>query len=181
MPAGLTKRPFTNNDLPLVQSFGCGEEPWEKEVSEWIKAPAGGGGGLDALEQEVKVWLYFDRSGNMLGFGSLAETTQRWPSSKDPKIPATVIPMLGLDVRYWGQPSGPPEERYANLILQDLVQEARALAQSHPILVLYVHVNNVRAIRFYERAGFQDLHKAYKDSRTGHTYKRMALALNADQ
>ena len=36
----LTKTAFTAVDqaLPEIQSFHCGEERWDKEVTEWIKS-----------------------------------------------------------------------------------------------------------------------------------------------
>jgi len=109
MSSNLTRIPFAVDLLPMVESFGCGDEPWQREVSDWIKAPPGAGGAVEELEHGAQVWLYATEEGEVVGFGSLAAASQRWPRSKDPPIPASVIPMLGVDQRLWGQPPGPAD------------------------------------------------------------------------
>jgi len=177
MASDLTRISFTEELLSKLQAFHCGDEPWEQEVSDWIKAPRGGGGAVDELDHGTQVWLYANEAGEIVGFGSLGPATVRWPRSKDPPVAASVIPMLGVAKRFHGQPSGPPADRYSARILDDLIATATAARDSRPVLVLYVFVNNPRAIRFYERAGFVELHKPYKDNLTGRMHKRMVLAL----
>lgn len=176
---GLTKIPFTEQLLPKVQNFECGDELWQREVSNWIKAASGTGGAVDALQQGTQIWLYADDNGDLVGFGSLAEATQRWPRSKDPPLAVSLLPFLAVDQRFWGQPAGPPESRYANLLLRDLVAEAMKFQTARPLLLLFVHTDNLAAIKFYERAGFVELHKPYTDRQTGWSYKRMVLVLDA--
>src|SRR3989442_152452 len=125
MSADLQRLPFTPELLAKVQAFDCGTEPWEGEVSDWIKAAPGEGGAVDELLQGNQVWLYITAAGELVGFGSLGEARQRWPGQKDPKIEASIIPMLGVARRFWGQPPGPAEERYSSRILGDLIVEAR--------------------------------------------------------
>lgn len=158
--------------------FQCGVEWWEQEVSDWIKAARGAGGAVDELDRDRQIWLYIDANGELVGFGSLGEALQRWPRAKDPQIRASVIPMLGVDQRFWGQPPGPPEDRYSARILDDLVAEARIHRAERPVLILFVAIENLRGVRFYERAGFVELHKPYTDKATGRQYKRMVLALS---
>ncbi len=178
MSSLLQKIPFSEALLPRVQAFDCGAEPWQREVSDWIKAPRGAGGALDQLLQPgSQVWLYAAEQGSLVGFGSLAIGSQRWPRPKDPPIETSVIPVLGVDQRFWGQPAGPPEDRYSARILDDLIAEASAHRDARPILVLYVSLDNARGITFYERAGFQELHKSWTDKNTGRVYKRMFLVL----
>jgi GNAT superfamily N-acetyltransferase len=173
----LTRIPFTDALLPKVQAIDCGDTTWEREVSDWIKAPRGGGGALDELEHGAQVWLYATAAGDLVGFGSLSAASQRWPGPNDPKIAVSVIPMLGVDRGYWGQPPGPPEQRYSAQLLDDLIAEARSSRDVRPILILFVHVDNVRGTRFYERAGFTELHKPWTDKQTGQQYRRMVLVL----
>ncbi len=170
--------PFAPDLLARVQPFDCGDEPWEREVSDWIKRPPGQDGAIDALGRGMAIWLYVDDAGAVVGFGSLDRAEQRWPTAKDPKIAASIIPWVAVERRFWGQPPGPPEERYASQILGDLVATAIQIRDERPVLVLYVHEQNARAVAFYQRAGFLELHKPYTDSATGWRYKRMALALN---
>src|SRR5437764_15357828 len=101
MASSLIRLPFTEERLASVSGFHCGDDPWEREVSDWIKAPRGSGGAIDALEHGDQVWLYATAQGDLVGFGSLGEAVQRWPRAKDPPVPVTVIPMLGLDRRFW--------------------------------------------------------------------------------
>jgi ribosomal protein S18 acetylase RimI-like enzyme len=81
---------------------------------------------------------------------------------------------------FLGPAAGPPEERYASKILDDLIAKAFQARNERPLLVLYVHVNNARAIAFYQRSyfGFVELHKPYTDPNTGWQYKRMVLVLD---
>lgn len=85
--------------------------------------------------------------------------------------------MPGVNKRYWGQPPGAREQRYSAQILDDLIAEARKHLAERPILVLYVNESNTRAIKFYEQAGFIELHKPFKDKNSGFVNKRMVLVL----
>ena len=92
MPDVLQKIRFTSALLPKVQQFDCGDEPWEREVSDWIKG--GPGGVLDDLQRGCEVWLYANNSGELVGFGSLAASRWNWPSPTDPRVPISLIPNL---------------------------------------------------------------------------------------
>jgi ribosomal protein S18 acetylase RimI-like enzyme len=179
MALQLVRIPFTEVLLPKVQDFDCGQEPWEIEVSVWLKAPRGAGGAVDDLENGNQVWLNATAEGDLVGFGSLGPTCQRWPRAKDPPVSASIIPMLGVDKKYWGQPPGPNEKRCSAQILDDLIAEAQKHQADRPILILFVNEQNTRAVKFYERAGFKELHKPYQDKRTGFVNKRMAMVLTA--
>ena len=70
--------------------------------------------------------------------------------------------MLGIDARYRGQPPD-PQWRYSRQMMSHLLAEAKLLssqwtgdAKKRPEwLVLMVHQENKRAIRFYEQCGFE--------------------------
>jgi ribosomal protein S18 acetylase RimI-like enzyme len=173
----LTRIDFGDQLLPQVQAFDCGNEPWQRELADALKAPRGTGGVLDGLDQGTRAWLYLDNDGNLVGYGSLGDSVQRWPGPKDPQIPVSIIPWLAVDRRFWGKPPGHPEQRYSTLILGDLISEARCKQDERPLLILFVHVDNVAALKLYERAGFREFHKPYTDKKTGWQYKRMVLVL----
>jgi ribosomal protein S18 acetylase RimI-like enzyme len=88
-----------------------------------------------------------------------------------------IIPAVGVDKRFHGQPPGPPEQRYASLILRDLIYEATLHQERDPLLGLYVHPQNTRAIRFYQRLGFLPFFRAYTDPQTSVVYQSMVLVL----
>lgn len=139
MSAPLSKRNFLPADinLPAVQAFDCGTEPWELEVSDWIKGKPNGV--LDDLKRTggCEVWLYGTPQDGLIGFASLSEPSWGYPAKHDPK--PNLIPMLGIQKRYWGEPAGPKEDRYARQIMDDVIAEARTHIERAPVLVLYVH------------------------------------------
>ncbi len=174
MPRILRKSLFSEQLLPLVQDFDCGDEPWEREVADWIKAPLGAHGALDEMDaglRSCRVWLYAEQPNEVVGFGSLGPS--RWPS---PIGPINLIPNVGMRRQYHGQP-GPPapiEERFSMQIMRDLIDEAHKLGQS-PLLALYVHPQNAKAIRLYTRLGFRNYSKTWTDPQSGVVYQGMIL------
>ncbi len=82
MPTVLRKLVFTPDLLPEVQDFDCGDEPWEQEVAAWIKGSPGGV--LDDLQRGCEVWLYVTEEEGLVGFGSLARSSWRWPDLRRP-------------------------------------------------------------------------------------------------
>lgn len=161
MSEPLTRHVFSADDLPDVQDFYCGDEPYEKEVADWLKGPAVGGvdNAVNSIvhpDKPSRVWMY-KIDGQLIGFGALAKTDWPWPGkNNDPKLPLSIIIWVGVDKKYQGQPLGPKEGRYSAQILDDLVAEAEVDAKTHPVLGLYVDQNNKKAIRFYKEAGFSD-------------------------
>lgn len=171
----LRKRRFTPKDLQLraIQNCDCGTEDWEREVAEWIKGPV-----LQDIERGCEVWLYFikrNKRNEMVGFGSLAEPNWVYPKPGEKR--PNLIPMLGISKRFQGQPEGPPEERYAVQILSDLILSATQHTERSPLLVLYVHPGNTKAIHFYEKFGFAAFSKTYHDHEVNVVYKSMILTL----
>src|SRR6266851_1077583 len=66
MASNLTRIPFSESLLPRVQAFDCGSEPWQLEISDWIKAPAGKDGAVDAIGVGTEVWLYANDGGEVV-------------------------------------------------------------------------------------------------------------------
>jgi hypothetical protein len=172
----LRKVPFTAALLPSVQSFECGEYPWELEVSNWIRgiADADGYSVRTVLAQNsASVWLYINNQGLITGFGSVGAGKWRYPGtkSKDPFMPLSVIPMVGVRTQFQGQPKVQGIKRYAVQIMDHLRAEAETFKAERPRLGLMVHPLNRHAVDFYEFYGF----KLYPSQYRG--YLKMSLDL----
>lgn len=138
--------------LPRVADFDCGQLDYEKEVADWIKAPPGTDGALDALELgEAKVWLYETTAGEFVGYGSLGVTHWRHPNpKKSPKIPMHIIPFFGIQSAFKKKPpSSNRKDHYSSQIFNDLLARALDWPEKHRWLVLCVDAVNTRAINFY--------------------------------
>ncbi len=162
---GIMKRPFESTDLEKVQKFDCGDAEYEREVELWIKGSGAGVdcavNSMDRAERPSRVWLY-ELSDALVGYGALAQSEWRWLGKKDPFIPVTLIVWVGLDKSYQGKPPGPIEEKYAVQIMDDLIEEAKKDAVTHPVLGLFVHKDNAKAIRLYRWYNFDDTGLTWK-------------------
>ena len=148
-----------NPDLvAAVVGFDCGQEPWQVKQSEWIQNQGEKGVNWSIQQFGTKVWLYADERGDLVGFGSLGKSRWHWPLATNPRIPIGIIPAVAIQRAFWGKPEGPREERYSTQILQHLIHEANRSCEAgeiEPLLGLFVHPDNVQAIRAYERVGFE--------------------------
>jgi hypothetical protein len=157
----LTRHSFSAADLVDLQDFHCGDEPYEIEVADWLKGPDEPGrdcavNSIKHPDKPSRVWLYKIDT-EIVGFGALAKSKWRWTGkNNDPSIPLSVIIWVAVQKKFWGKPEGPKEERFSALILGDLIAEAQEDAKTHPVVGLFVHKGNNRAIKFYKDAGFSD-------------------------
>ncbi len=183
MADGLVKEPFTDEDWHEVQSFDCGDEPFAREVSDWLRGPAEADSAIASIhhpDRPGRVWLYRLEDGTLVGFGALGKSEWRWKGKKDPKVRLTIIIWLGIRKEFRGQPPGPRENRYSAQILDDLIAEALEEQEAYPVLGLFVQTANTRAIELYRRAGFTEELDTYTDKTTGVAYQRMAMVLNPE-
>lgn len=185
MPPELEKYEFTEGDWMEVQAFDCGDKPHEREVSEWLKRPAGEDGALTTIQKDPpgKVWLYrlSKPDGRIVGFGAMDKAREgwRWKGGKDPKVPVTLILWYGVQTPFKKQPpSANPDEHYSAAILDDLISCAYDDQETHPVLGLCVQQVNTRAIALYERKKFSERMSTYTDKETNVVYERMARILN---
>jgi hypothetical protein len=149
---------LTENDQSELIDFDCGQEPWARAATEWLL----GSEVWESIKKRgTRVWLYRTESNVIVGFGSLGVTRRRWPPPDGSYGNLPIIPMLGLDDRFRGQPPD-PAKRYSSQIVSHLRYEAKRLLaenqdsgrETTPLLVLYVHKDNHAAIRLYEKFGF---------------------------
>ena len=154
--------PFSTADQSELAGLHCGDAPWSRAASEWIQ----GSEVCDSIEKNhTQVWIFRDKSGAVVGFGSLNETRwKKWPPPDGPRKRLLYIPQLGIDVQFHGKPED-PNWRFSNQIMEHLIYEARQLAKqirdSKPaskhveLLFLHVHKENVAAQRVYQRFEFE--------------------------
>jgi ribosomal protein S18 acetylase RimI-like enzyme len=152
--------PFTDADQPAMAGLHCGDEPWARAATAWIN----GSDVLDSITHwQTRVWVFRDESETVVGFGSLGPTQWRWPPPAGDYTRMLMIPQLGIDARFRGQPPD-PERRYSNQIMSHLIFEAQEWAseirRTKPakkhvaLLILQVHKNNIPARRLYEKFEF---------------------------
>ena len=185
MPPALDKFEFTEDDWEEVQAFDCGDRPYQREVSDWLKRPFGEDGALTTIKRDPpgKVWLYRlpEPDGRIVGFGAMDKAKEgwRWTGSKDPKVPVTLILWYGVQTPFKKQPpSDDPDEHYSAAILDDLIACAYDDKGTHPVLGLCVDKNNEAAVKLYDRKKFTERLSPYIDKEAKVEYLRMARILN---
>jgi len=125
----------------------------------------------------TEVWLHWKEKVELVAVSSLGESKWSWPPPKGPKKLISVIPCVGLQRLFQGEPKeAPPEDRFAAQVLDHLIYEAKAKTNREPLIGLMVDEENKRAVRFYEKAGFAHLVKPHVSQ--GVTYLRMALDIS---
>ncbi len=164
----LKKLPFSEQLLPVVQHFYCGDDPWEREVADWIKDPDQV---LTEMKRGCKVWIYYTDEYPVIGFGSISKSLWPWPTETSDKVRMGIIPYVAIQKQFWGKPEGPKDEYYSSQILGDLLSEARTRGYNY--VRLFVHTDNQRAIGFYRRYGFRATDRTSIDQDTGATYLAM--------
>ncbi|CAN5393083.1 hypothetical protein BH10PLA2_BH10PLA2_27920 [soil metagenome] len=150
--------PFTKADQARLVGFSCGDAFWSRHVSEWLL----GSDVLFSMGRGTCVWLFETSAREVVGFGSLGISKWNWPPPSGLKTTIAMIPMLGVAEQFHGQPPD-PEWKYSRQIMGHLIAQAQELAHirsTHEAdvlqwLVLMVHRDNARAIRFYEQCGFE--------------------------
>jgi len=124
-------------------------------VTAYIKASVAERGALWEMGNfGNQVWLYANEAAELVGFGTYG-TTSRWiwpEDQRNQRVIAHHIPMLGIDRRFRSCPAGLKNERYSAQIVDDLIEVSRSETAPDivPILTLFVHPENIGAIRLYE-------------------------------
>jgi hypothetical protein len=153
MPDQIRREPLTLKLLPQFEHFHCGHDPWDVEVADWITGRSADCVAVDIQERRCKVFAYRNRADDLIGFAALGKTNGEWPQQTSPRLPVAIIPWMGLHTKFHGRPGGEGEVRYSDQIVADLVYEAAQYKRRY--LVLFVHPQNVGAIKVYSRNGFE--------------------------
>jgi ribosomal protein S18 acetylase RimI-like enzyme len=166
----LRKVSFDESWLDRVRDFHCGDDPWDLEVSDWIKDP-NPGGALDHLKKgRCDVWLYLNDGDDVAGFSSLGSTKWKYPTSEDPKAQLNLIPNVAVASAFQGQ-------GFFKMIMGHLYHEAKQKTDRLPLIGLFVHPSNEDAIGIYHYLGFADFYHFYEDKQTKVVYRSMVRKL----
>lgn len=150
MSRELQKLPWDDDYVRAVPIFDFGHEYWEREIERWIKDEV-----IEARrEWGTDVWLYATEDDGLIGFGSLGQSRWNWPLATSKRVPISLIPAVGIHRPFQGQPRDGQSPRFSDQILDHLIYEAQQHSERHRALGLFVHPENSRAIKVYERAGF---------------------------
>ena len=166
MPDFLTFVVFTPDLLDEVRDFDYGDEPYQQDLAEWMRNEA-----LPLMEIGTKVWLYVNRAGETVGYGSLGVTRWQYPDATSRRTELVIVPAVALRKEFWGKPEGAQDERYSSQIMRHLIDEARDWPGALPALGLFVHPDNQAAIKLYERFGFRAFSRTFTDTTTGVIYR----------
>jgi hypothetical protein len=156
MPAYLEEEEFSDSlaELPEVQAFFCGTDRWSRDVAEWIKGPLSARSARRSMaERGNRVWLYWHPDGRLVGFSSLGETQWSMPPGYGATITCTVIPFLGLQHEFQGEPRDVEKSlRFSRQIMGNVL--GKCLLYGNRDIVLMVHKKNLRAQKLYTDFGF---------------------------
>lgn len=181
MPPSMRAVPFREADAQnvsqntKVSDFRCARpaEPWAEYLEQWIKREEPSSDDVLAAitKHNTEVWLFTTDQGDLIGYGSLGRTRWKWPQPDGPKTELSIIPAFAVSLDFQGEPkSGSVTDRYAYRIMSFLIEKARK--HQTPAIVLFVHVDNVKAIKFYKKFGFQPI-----NSKSSDVHMKMALDL----
>lgn len=163
----LTKRLLRRDDLsnPAIRQFSCGSLPRDVEINEFLRFEA-----VESVESgAVEVWIYFDETGEVVGFSSLGKTEWRYPKPNSDRVPLQIIPNLAIATSHQGN-------GYSSVMLDDTIAAAIELRDRvSELLGLFVHVENGKAIRLYLSRHFEPFSKPI--TRDGEGFQRMLLKL----
>lgn len=141
MPRTLRKVRWREELLDIVQFFDFGDEPWEREIADWIKSA----NNEERTRPDTDTWVYVSDDDRLVGYAALCPSRWRWPEPKSPSTAINIVPALGIHREFWGEPRGEGERRYSDQIMDDLIAEALKHPDRGYLLGLYVHSHTNRA------------------------------------
>ena len=118
-----------------VRAFDCGDEIYEREISDWLKTAVGQLGAADEILAGNRVWLAVTQATEFVGIAAIGPSTASWPKNSSPRQQATCVTWVAVDRRHRGK-------GYGGQIMNHVLGECVARAADFPLVVLYVHQQN---------------------------------------
>src|SRR5258708_1458016 len=115
MPDPLQIVPFTADMLDRIRVFNYGDEPYQKDLADWMCHDS-----VRGLARGTRIWLYVNSTPDIVGFSSLGLTRWHFPEPVSPKTELVIVPAVAVRQSFWGMPAGPPDERYSSQIMRHL-------------------------------------------------------------
>ena len=155
----LTTIEFGPEYQELVAEFECGADPWAHEQTEWIRNAPPFHGALWAMQTyKTTVWLHLvsvppQAQPFVFGYSSLGYTNMQDPYPDGERCRIQYIPGLALAEQFHGQRVSQDGKKYSHVIMEHVLSVA---AGRKPDLIgLHVYPGNTKAIRLYQRFGFE--------------------------
>jgi hypothetical protein len=172
---------FDASLLHRVLDFECGDDPWQRDVADYIKTPLGFAGAAQAVEEgQADAWLYETDAGEVIGYATLVQANWYIRHPNEPRFRqhlTQVLACVGVRSHFWGVPEGTSHrDCYAWQIADDVMAMAKNNLNVNPILYpgvgAQVLPENGRALAFLQRYGFVVLSPKPKND-----YLRLLLPL----
>ena len=148
-----------------LRDFDCGDEPYAREIAEWIKS-SGPEGVLDELKNrpDLHVWIYTLDDDTIVGYGALLKEKWKLEGAKK-KVPIVLVSNVGMRREFHGQPKGVDSrfDKYSSQILRHLIRTAKTNHPRIQWLGLYVHPDNAPAISLYVWHEFEPVEGVWYD------------------
>lgn len=177
MPDLLRSVEYAPSMLGLIRNFDFGDEPYQKELGQWIIDDA-----EQAMARGTKVWIYVNQADQIVGYGSLGQTNWKYPEPNSNKVTVAIVPAVAIRKEFWGEPkTGDKEEKYSSQIMRELIRQAIEWNASFGAVGLFVHPENLAAIKLYERFGFKRFYRNYEDKQKKVTYLGYVLPLSVQK
>ena len=130
----------------MVKGFDCGQEPWESEITDWLKRLSGQDSAVGDAAAGNPVWLYVSDVGELVGVASVGFTEASYPKNSSKKRPAPCITWLGVDRRH-------RKKGYGVAILNHVLAECLTYID-RTLVTAYVRQGNPALHLYTDKYGF---------------------------
>ena len=135
--------------------FHCGDEDWSREINDYVNSQRWAG-------NELVTPLEFGLDGQSVGFAFVVRSKKGFPTNAGPdKAHYQYITYLGINTGFQRGEDPTSGLRFSKLMFHVIEGLPREVLKNREVvgqvvgLMLEVAVDNIKAIRCYERNGFQ--------------------------